>query len=123
MGRRWEIDIVGCRKPLVISMDCKHWRHGMSPSALTKIAEAQVERTRELAESVPNISLELEWVKWDRVKLVPVVLVLVPGSFKLYGKVPVVPVLQLQDFLSQLPACIESLMYFVKEFNHLRHDF
>ena len=50
-GRKWEIDIVGCKKPLVICIDCKHWHHGMSPSALKKIVEAQVERTRAIAES------------------------------------------------------------------------
>jgi Holliday junction resolvase-like predicted endonuclease len=122
-GRKWEIDIVGCKKPLVICIDCKHWRHGMSPSALKKIAEAQVERTRALSESLPNISLKIECAKWDKAKLVPAILVLIPGSFKFYDKVPIVPVLQLQDFLSQLPAYIESLKYFLKEFNHLYHDF
>jgi Holliday junction resolvase-like predicted endonuclease len=122
-GRKWEIDIVGCKKPLVICIDCKHWRHAMSPSAIKKIVEAQVERTRALAESLPNISLEIECDKWGKAKLVPAILVLMPGSFKFYDRVPIVPVLQLQDFLSQLPAYIESLKYFTKEFNHLCHDF
>jgi Holliday junction resolvase-like predicted endonuclease len=122
-GRKWEIDIVGCKKPLVICMDCKHWRHGISPSALKRIAEAQVERTWALAESMPNIYVEVEYAKWDKARLIPIILVLVPGSFKFCDKVPIVPVLQLQDFLSQLPACIESLKYFLKECNHLRHDF
>ena len=117
-GRKWEIDIVGCKKPLAICMDCKHWRHGMSSSALKKIAEAQVDRTRALAESLPNIFLEIECAKWNKAKLVPAILVLMPGSFKFYDKVPIVSVLQLQDFLSQLPAYIESLKYFLKEFNH-----
>lgn len=122
-GRKWEIDIVGCRKPLVICIDCKHWRHGTGPVALKRIAEAQVERTRALAESLPNVALELECVKWDRAKFAPAILTLMPVSFKFYDKVPIVPVLQLQDFLSQLPAYTESLKYFLKEFNHLRHDF
>jgi Holliday junction resolvase-like predicted endonuclease len=122
-GRKWEIDIVGCRKPLVICIDCKHWRHGTAPSAIRRITEAQVERTRALAESLPNVSLELECVKWDKAKFVPAILTLMPVSFKFYDKVPIVPVLQLQDFLNQLPAYTESLKYFPKEFNHLRHDF
>jgi Holliday junction resolvase-like predicted endonuclease len=122
-ARKWEIDIVGCKKPLIVCIDCKHWRRGMSPSALTKIAEVQVERTRALAESLPNISLEIECAKWDKAKFVPAILVLIPGSFKFYDKVPIVPILQLQDFISQLPAYMESLKYFLKEFNHLRHDF
>jgi Holliday junction resolvase-like predicted endonuclease len=122
-GRKWEIDIVGCRKPLVICIDCKHWRHGTSPSALKRIAEAQVERTRALAESLPNMSLELECTKWEKAKFAPAILTLMPVRFKFYDKVPIVPVLQLQDFLSQLPAYTEALKYFLKEFNHLRHDF
>jgi Holliday junction resolvase-like predicted endonuclease len=122
-GRRWEIDAVGCKKPLVICIDCKHWHHGMSPSALKKIVENQVERTMALSESLPNISLDIECAKWNKAKFIPAVLALIPGSFKFYDMVPIVPVLQLQDFLNQLPAYTESLKYFLKEFDHLRHDF
>ncbi len=122
-GRKWEIDIVGCRKPLVICIDCKHWRHGTGPATLKRIAEAQVERTRALAEALPNVSLELECTKWDKAKFAPAILTLMPVSFKFYDKVPIVTVLQLQDFLSQLPAYTEALKYFPKEFSHLRHDF
>jgi hypothetical protein len=48
-----------------------------------------------------------------------VILSLFPSSFKFCDNVPIVPVLQLQDFLIQLPAQVESLMYFVKKFSHL----
>jgi hypothetical protein len=122
-GRKWEIDIVGCKKPLVICIDCKHWRHGMAPSALKRIAEAQVERTRALAASLPHVSLEIECSKWNKAKFIPTVLSLTQGNFKFYDMVPIVPVLQLQDFLSQLPAYTESLKYFSKTFDHLGHDF
>jgi Holliday junction resolvase-like predicted endonuclease len=122
-GRKWEIDIVGCKKPLVICIDCKHWRHGMAPSALKRIAEAQVERTRALAASLPHVSLEIECAKWNKAKFIPTVLSLTQGNFKFYDMVPIVPVLQLQDFLSQLPAYTESLKYFSKTFDHLGHDF
>ena len=122
-GRKWEIDIVGCKKPLVTCIDCKHWRRGLAPSALKRIVEAQVERTRALAESLPNVSLEIECAKWSKAKFIPAVLSLTQGSFKFYDMVPIVPVLQLQDFLNQLPAYTESLKYFSKEFNHLGNDF
>lgn len=122
-GRKWEIDIVGCKKPLVICIDCKHWRHGMATSALKRTTEAQVERTRALAASLPHVSLEIECTKWNKAKFIPTVLSLTQGRFKFYDMVPIVPVLQLQDFLSQLPAYTESLKYFSKEFDHLAHDF
>ncbi|MEM3000486.1 MAG: nuclease-related domain-containing protein [Candidatus Bathyarchaeia archaeon] len=117
-GRRWEIDVVGCKKPLVVCIDCKHWSR-VAPSALKRIVEAQVQRVRALADSLPNINLELECTKWDKAKFVPVVLSLMQARFKFYNNVPIVPVLQLQDFLSQLPAYTESLRYFLKEFTHL----
>jgi Holliday junction resolvase-like predicted endonuclease len=118
-GRRWEIDVVGCRKPLVLCVDCKHWQRGVKPSALRKIVEAQVERARALADTLPSSALKVECVKWNKARFVPVILSLIPSSFKFYDNVPVVPVLQLQDFLIQLPAQVESLTYFVKEFSHL----
>ena len=123
IARKWEIDIVGCRKPLVISIDCKHWRRGTTPSAVRKITEAQVERTRALAEALPSVSLRLECAKWEKAKFIPAILTLMPASFKFYDKVPIVPVLQLQDFLTQLLAYTESLKHFHKDFNHLGHDF
>jgi hypothetical protein len=88
-------------------------------SALKKIVEAQVERARALADTLPTPSLKVECVKWNKAKFVPVILSLMPSSFKFYDNVPVVPVLQLQDFLTQLPAYIGEVKYFTKEFSHL----
>jgi Holliday junction resolvase-like predicted endonuclease len=120
-ARKWEIDVVGCRKPLVICIDCKDWHHGLSPSAMRRIVEAQVDRVRALADALPNVSIGIECAKWSRAKFVPAILVLLPGRFKFCDKVPIVPVLQLQDFLNQLPLEVESLKYFEKEFTHLSH--
>jgi Holliday junction resolvase-like predicted endonuclease len=117
--RRYEIDVVGCRQPLVLCVDCKRWKRELRPSTLRRIVEAQVKRTRALADTLPNALLKAECVKWDRAKFLPVILSLIPSSFKFCNEVPVVPVLQLQDFLIQLPAQVESLTYFLKNFSHL----
>jgi len=113
-GKRWEIDIVGCKKPIAICIDCKHWHHGMHPSALKRIAEEQVERTFALAESLPSLVGKIECASWDSVKLVPAVLSLVTDRFKFYDSVPIIAMLQLQDFLSQLPAYANLLKHFTK---------
>jgi Holliday junction resolvase-like predicted endonuclease len=118
-GRRWEIDVVGCRKPLVLCVDCKHWQRQVKPSALRKIVEAQVERAQALAEALPSPALKIECATWNKAKIIPVILSLIPSSFKFYDNVPVVPVLQLQDFLLQLPFHVESSNYSTKEFRHL----
>jgi len=116
-GRKWEIDVVGLKKPLVVCLDCKHWRRGLYPSALKKIVERQVERTFAFAESM-NAFERFGFAAWGRVKFVPAVLSLIPSRFKFYSGVPVVPIFQLQDFLSQLPTHVDSLKHFEKSLSN-----
>ncbi|MCW4009563.1 MAG: restriction endonuclease [Candidatus Bathyarchaeota archaeon] len=118
-GRRWEIDVVGCRKPLVLCIDCKRWRRGMHPSTIEKVAASQAERVAAFADSLPIAKMSLPCVKWDYANFVPVILSLVPFRGKFCDDIPIVPVLQLQDFVNQLPLYVESLRYFRRQFNHL----
>lgn len=103
-GKKWEIDVVGYKKPIILCVDCKHWRYGMHPSTLKKIAEEQKKRATALAESLPAFVGKFEFASWDNAKIVPTVLLLTPGRFKFYDEVPIVPVLQFQDFINQLSA-------------------
>lgn len=122
-GRRWEIDVVGCKKPLVVCVDCKHWQRAIAPSALHRIVDAQTERTQAFASSLPNITLKIDCTQWEKAKFVPVVLSLISSSQKFFNKVPIVPVLQIQDFITQFPIYIGTLKFFPKTFNKLAHDF
>ena len=121
-GRRYEIDVVGCRKPLVVCIDCKRWQRAIAASALRKIVEEQSQRTEALADTLPNLKLDLECTKWEKAKFVPAVLSLVPGAYKFYYEVPVVPVLSLQDFIGQLPLYMETVKCFPKKFSTLSSD-
>jgi hypothetical protein len=121
-GHRNEVDVVGCNKPLVVCIDCKHWQHAISASMLRKIVDAQAERARALADSLPNPKLDLECTRWKEAKFLPAVLSLMPSSIKFCDKVPIVPILQLQDFLNHLTVHIESLKYYQRTFNSLRHN-
>jgi len=114
-NRKWEIDVLGCKEPIIACVDCKHWRHGWGRSAITKTVEAQIERTKALAEalnSTPAIHRKLGLTSWKQRTLIPLILSLVPGPFKFYKKTPVVPILQLQNFLSELPAHTDMLTCF-----------
>ncbi len=117
--KRWEIDVVGCKKPLVVCIDCKHWQRAISPSALKRIVDLQSQRTHALADSLPNLKLNFECSKWEKAKFIPTVLSLIPSTYKFYDNVPVVPVLQFQDFIRQLPAYIGELKFFPKTFKTL----
>jgi len=117
-GKRWEIDVLGFREPLIVCVDCKHWRRGWSQAATIKAVEAQLERTRAFADALPNYYQKARLAEWKSATLVPLVLSLVHGPFKFHNNVPIVPVLQLQDFINELPLEINSLTHFKK--NHIR---
>jgi hypothetical protein len=118
-NRKWEIDAIGCKYPIVICIDCKHWGHTITPSALSKIATAQADRTKALAEVLPNPKLQLECTKWKNAQFIPAILSLIQSDFKFYNNIPIVPILQLQDFLNQLPAYAYQLQTYPKIFNHI----
>jgi Holliday junction resolvase-like predicted endonuclease len=109
-GRRWEIDVIGCREPTVACVDCKHWRHGWGKSAAVKAAEAQIERTEALARVLPTMQ-ELGLTDWRKATVIPVILSLVPAPLKFHRNTPIVPILQLQNFLDELPAHTNTLKH------------
>ena len=110
--RRWEIDVLGCREPLITCVDCKHWIHGWRKAAIVKAVEAQALRTKVLAEALPSLQERVGLTHWRQATLIPIVLSLVPGPLKFYDNVPIVPILQLQNFLNELPAHVTSLTHF-----------
>jgi Holliday junction resolvase-like predicted endonuclease len=121
-GRRWEIDVVGCKKPLVVCIDCKHWAKAIAPSALSKIADQQADRTRALSDFLPNVKLKLPCSTWAKAIFVPSLLSLMPSVYKFVHDVPVVPVLKLQDFIAQLPLYTHEFKIFSKSFPSLSHN-
>jgi Holliday junction resolvase-like predicted endonuclease len=113
-GRKWEIDVVACKKPLVVCVDCKHWHKSLYPSATRKIVEDQVQRTSALAEALPHISEKIGCGSWTTTTLIPAILSLMTGRLKFYDYVPVVSVIQIQDFLIQLSAHADELKHFTR---------
>jgi hypothetical protein len=122
-GRRWEIDVVGYKKPLVACIDCKHWGKAISPSTLSRIVDEQVDRTEAFSDSLPNVKLEALCTQWEKANFVPAVLSLIQSAYKYVHQVPVVAVLQLQDFIAQLPLYTQELKFFPKTFTNLSHSF
>ena len=117
--RRREIDVVGCRRPLVLCFDCKHWGKAVSPSSLRKIVDAQIDRTMAFADSFPNAKLNFPCVLWEKAKFIPIVLLLMPNAYKYCHEVPIVPVLKLQEFVLQLPVYTHEVKFFSKKFQSL----
>lgn len=111
-GKRWEIDILASKEPLTVCADCKHWHHGWSRAAIVKPVELQTKRTKALADAFPMVYEKLRLETWKQAFFIPAVLSLTQGPFKFHNKVPIVPVLQMQNFLNELPAHTLSLTHF-----------
>lgn len=106
-----EIDILAVKGRIIICADCKRWMKRLTASMLDKIVNAQMERVKMLSEIFPSIRGKMELQLNGKVFLVPLILSLIPSPFKFWNGTPIVPVLQLQNFLDELPAQLRSLNY------------
>jgi len=120
-GKRWEIDLLACKEPLIVCVDCKHWHHGWSRAALVKTVEMQIERTKALADAFPLVYEKTGLETWKYAIFIPTVLSLTPGPFKFHNKVPIVPILQLQNFLNELPIHRPLLTHFSIKIKFEKH--
>ena len=120
-GRRWEIDLLARKEPLIVCVDCKHWHHGWSRAAIVKAVEMQIQRTKALADTFPMVYERIGLETWKRALFVPTVLSLIQGPFKFHNKVPIVSILQIQNFLNELPAHTHSLTHFSIKVRSERH--
>lgn len=111
-GRRYEIDVAAYRSQLVVCADCKHWRRGLSGSVLSKVIEEQVERTQALSEALPNPKIKISLLLKRKMTFIPMIFTLIPVRFKVYNHVPIVSILQSQDFLNELPTQMQGLKHF-----------
>jgi len=111
-GRRWEIDVLAYSEPIVVCVDCKRWRRGWGNSAITKVAAAQAQRTEALAKAPHPLQRRIGLDGWRQATLFPAIISLFPGPVKFYKKVPVVPILQLQNFLDEFQGHTTELTHF-----------
>ncbi|MFA5364510.1 MAG: nuclease-related domain-containing protein [Candidatus Bathyarchaeia archaeon] len=110
--RRWEIDVLAISEPIIVCVDCKRWRRGWGNSAITRVADAQAQRTEVLADALHFMQQKAGLENWSQATLFPVILSLFPGPVKFYNKVPVVPILQLQNFVDEFMGHKTELKHF-----------
>ncbi|MGD8506834.1 MAG: hypothetical protein PVF15_09265 [Candidatus Bathyarchaeota archaeon] len=120
--KRWEVDLVACKEPLVVCADCKHWHHGWTRAAIVKAVEMQMKRTKALADAFPTVYSKIKLQTWKQASFIPTVLSLTQGPFKFHNEVPIVPILKMQSFLNDLPAYASSLTHFSIKVKSKRHN-
>ncbi len=117
--KRWEIDLLACKQPTIISIDCKQWRHNWTKAPIVTMTEQHMDRTKAFTDVLPRIYTRIKLDKWKYAIVIPIMLSLLQGPFKYHRKIPIVPVLQLQNFLNELPAHIDSLTYFCRNIKRI----
>lgn len=120
-GKRWEIDLIAYKEPIIVCVDCKHWHHGWSRTSIVKAVEMQTKRTKALADTFSAVNEKIGLEIHNHVLLIPTVLSLTQGPFKFHNKVPIVPILQIQNFLNELPAYTRLLTHFLIKIKSERH--
>lgn len=116
LDKRWEVDILALKNPLVVCVDCKHWRRGWQRSAISRTAKSQTNRTRNLAEASPRLRAMIGISRWRSATFIPIILSLIPGPFKFYEGVPIVAILQIRDFINEMPVHTTMLTRFSRKF-------
>lgn len=121
-GKRWEIDLVACKHSIIASVDCKHWTRKWTRAPIIKIVKQHVERTKAFTDTLPDIYTRIKLGEWKHTTVIPIVLSLLPSPLKFHSNTPIVPVLQLQSFLNELPAHINILTHFPQKITKINKE-
>jgi hypothetical protein len=111
-GRRWEIDVLAVRRPLVVCAECKHWASGLGNMTARRIVETHLEKVRVLSESAAEVAERIKLDEGGQVVFVPLALSLQPARNKIYRRIPVVSVFELPSFLDEFEGQMDWLASF-----------
>lgn len=111
-NRRWEIDILGLKEPLILSIDCKHWKRSWQRTATMRIVDTQIKRTHAFSQALPELKNKIAIEKWNKIEILPIILTLGATPLKFYKQVPIVPILQFRNFINELPTLVNCLKTF-----------
>ena len=111
-GRRWEIDILATRRPLIVCAECKHWAKGLGNTTARRIAEIHLEKVETLSRSVRGLKGRMGIEGWGQATMIPMALSLQPARERIYRRIPVVSVYGLPGFLSEFEAQMDWLASF-----------
>jgi hypothetical protein len=119
-GRRWEIDVLAARMPLVVCAECKHWQKGLGNRTARRIVETHLEKVQVLSDN-PEVLVKKSPIRgWEKAILVPITLSLQPARKRIYRRIPVVSVFELPSFLSEFRGQMDWLASFPVDLPRLK---
>jgi Holliday junction resolvase-like predicted endonuclease len=111
-GRRWEIDVLATRRPLIVCAECKHWAKGLGSTTARRIAETHLEKVATLSRNARGLQGRMGIDGWGQATMMPMALSLQPARERVYRRIPVVSVYGLPGFLSEFEAQMDWLASF-----------
>jgi hypothetical protein len=97
-SRRWQIDIIAKKSPMILAIDCKHWE---SPGYESKLSNAAEHQKLALQALIRQMAAREE-VGRERLLALPMILTLFEPRARMVDGVVVVSIEQLGDFLERV---------------------
>ncbi len=111
--RGMEIDVIGIKGNLILSIDAKMWGIRSSKvSALRTAASKQKSRTARLATELDKLSAKITTMKASEYTLIPILVTWLVEEVEIHEGVPVVPIFKLNAFLLDLSRYDDLLVTF-----------
>jgi hypothetical protein len=110
-NKKWEIDVLGVKEPIILCLDCKGWRFGWYKSKVASAAEKHFKRVEAFSKALPNFALKLNIKKNKNFTILPLIITLADVHYKSLNGSLIVPILRFKRFLYELPEA------FFAEFN------
>jgi len=97
-SRRWQIDVIAKKNPMILGIDCKHWE---SPGYESKLSNAAEHQRLALQALIRQMAARGE-VGREGLLVLPMILTLFEPRARMVGGVVVVSIEQLGDFLERV---------------------
>ncbi len=107
--KRYEIDVVGLKKPLILCIDSKHYKKSGKSSVLKIACKKQIERVEAFSRVMPKNISKLRIMEWKNANIVPLIVTLLPEEISFFEQVPIVPFFKLNNFVIELQAHISEI--------------
>lgn len=109
-SRRYEIDIVASRQPVLFCIDCKQYGVRLGKAAsLRTAAEAQLHRTEALAKDFAQFQVNLGCLDWAQPLLIPLLVTMMTEDIQFHEQIPIVPASLLNAFLLKFEEQLDTL--------------
>ncbi|TFG04210.1 MAG: hypothetical protein EU536_05025 [Promethearchaeota archaeon] len=108
--KRYEIDVIGIRRQLILAIDAKKWKTGRS-SALKVMVRNQIDRCKALAQSlgIPKIRDQLNLTKDNDISIIPMLVTSKMYEIAIFQRVPIVPFFKFNQFLTDFHLYAEAV--------------